>query len=232
MSDRPQRVMVCSPHPDDAEIGASGTIAKWVSTGTQVLYVICTNGDKGSSDPKMTSPKLAAIRKKEQTKAAKTLGVQEVVFLDHGDGELEDTREFRGELVREIRRFKPDAVMTVDPFRKSFYMHRDHRMTGQVTLDAVFPYARDHLHFPEHKALGLEPHKVGEVYLWGTETPDHYEDISDTIDLKAKATKCHVSQFSRPDRDIGEFIRDHAKNNGKKKGMEFAEAFRLIQLRR
>src|SRR5205085_1204903 len=111
-------------------------------------------------------------RRLEQLEAAKVLGLKEVVFLNHPDGELEDSRRFRGDLVREIRRHKPDIVLSTDPFRQGGYMHRDHRMTGQVTLDAVFPYSRDHLSFPEHKEIGLESHKTPFCYLWQTETPD------------------------------------------------------------
>ncbi|MBI3742831.1 MAG: PIG-L family deacetylase [Chloroflexi bacterium] len=146
----PQRVLICTPHPDDAEIGAGGTLAKWIGKGAQATLVVCTNGDKGSDDPAMTSERLAALRENEQLEAAKVLGIKEVVFLRHPDGEIEDTKQFRGDVVREIRRAKPDVVLTTDPLRRTFYQHRDHRVTGQVVLDAVFPLARDHLNFQEH----------------------------------------------------------------------------------
>ena len=235
MAERPDRVLVVTPHPDDAEIGCGGTVAKWISEGAEVFYVLCTNGDKGTSDPEMTSERLAAIREKEQADAAAALGAKEVIYLRHPDGELEDNREFRGELVRAIRKFKPDVAMCPDPFRRSFYMHRDHRMCGQVTLDAVFPYARDILHFPEHiREEGLEPHKVGEIYFWATEEPDTFIDITDTIELKIESLKKHASQMSGPGRrgEVGDFVKANAQRIGLRPGYQYAEGFRRIQLRR
>lgn len=229
----PARFMICTPHPDDTEIGAGGTAARWIREGADGILIVCTNGDKGSADLEMTSEELAAIREREQTEAAAVIGFKEVVFLRHPDGELEDNRAFRGELVREIRRHKPEVVLSVDPYRRGFYNHRDHRMTGTVTIDAVFPYARDHLHFAEHRALGLEPHKVANIYLWGSEAPDTYVDIGETIDMKIEALAKHVSQVGPPrDRDFGSFIRENAQRLAKDQGMEYAEAFRVMQLRR
>ena len=234
MSFVPEKALLCTPHPDDAEIGAGGTLAKWIREGTEVVLVVCTNGDKGSADPEMTSAKLAAIREREQLEAAQVLGIKEVVFLRHPDGELDDTHEFRGELVREIRRHRPEVVLSVDPHRRDFYLHRDHRITGQVTMDAVYPYARDHLHYPEHKAMGLEPHKAGFLYLWGSEAPDTHLDIGDTLELKIKALEKHASQVGglHRERDFGAFLRDWARRAAEEKEMEFAEAFRVITLRR
>ena len=185
MFDRPERAMLVIPHPDDAEGGVGGTVAKWVAEGTEVVFVLCTNGDKGTSDPEMTTEKLGAIREKEQAAAAECLGVKEVIYLRYGDGELDDTAKFRGELVRAIRKHRPDVVFCTDPFRQTFYLHRDHRISGQVTLDAVFPYARDFLHYNEHIQEGLETHKVGDILMWGTEHPDTFIDITDTIDNKS-----------------------------------------------
>lgn len=229
----PQRVLVSSPHPDDCEIGCGGTLAKWIRQGAQVVLVMCTNGDKGSEDPEMTSPRLAAIRHQEQLEAAKVLGIQEVVFLDYPDGELEDSKQLRGDLVREIRRHKPDVVLTVDPHQRSFYQHRDHRITGQVTMDAIFPFSRDHLSFPEHKQLGLEPHKTPYAYFWATENPTTFVDISDTVEDKIAALAKHASQVGPPkSRDINAFIRERAGNVGKDHAMKYAEGFRVVELRR
>ena len=233
MSFLPEKFMVTTPHPDDCEIGVGGTVSKWIKGGAQGILVVCTNGDKGSSDPDMTSERLASIRRAEQIAAAKVLGMQEVVFLQYPDGELEDNREFRRDLVREIRKHKPDVVLTPDPFRKTWYNHRDHRVTGQVTMDAVFPYARDHLSFPEHKGIGLEPHKVGWLYFWHSEEPDHHLDVTETIEIKIQALAQHVSQVGgETGRDIDTFIREMGKRAGEDHGMEFAEAFRVIELRR
>ena len=234
MVDRPDRAMVITPHPDDAEIGCGGTIGAWIKEGTEVVYVLCTNGDKGTSDPDLTSEKLAEIREKEQADAARELGVKKVIFLAYPDGALEDTAEFRGKLVRAIREHKPDTVFCCDPHRRSFYLHRDHRMSGQVTLDAVFPYARDRLHYIEHEKEGLEPHKVGEILMWGTEEPDTFVDITDTIELKISALKKHVSQISRDgsDTDVDDFVKANARRVGQRAEHPYAEAFRRIQFRR
>ena len=227
--------MVVTPHPDDAEIGCAGTVAQWIREGTEVVYVLCTNGDKGSGDPEMTSERLAAIREKEQADAARVLGVKEVIYLRHPDGSLEDGAEFRGQLVRAIRMHRPDTVFCPDPYRRGFYLHRDHRICGQVTIDAVFPYARDHLHFPEHLRVdGLAPHRVGEILMWGAEEPDTFVDITDAIELKIAALLKHVSQVSGAgsDRDGDEFVRANASRMGQRAELPYAEAFRRIQFRR
>lgn len=219
-------VLVIAPHPDDAEFGAGGTIIKWVAEGKEVYLVVCTNGDKGSSDPEMTSEKLARIRKKEQEAAAKVLGIKEVIFLDYPDGGLEDTPEFREKLVRLVRRLRPTAVATNDPHIK-YFSHRDHRITGMVTLDALWPYSRDPLFYPEHAAERLLPHKVTQVYMWRSEKPNYYVDITDVFDQKIKALMCHQSQVgNRPaHRNIEVTVRERAKNVGKKKKIPLAEAF-------
>lgn len=232
MIDRPEKAMVVIPHPDDAEGGCGGTVGKWIKEGTEVVYVLCTNGDKGTSDPDMTSDRLAAIREVEQADAAETLGVKEVIYLRYPDGALEDTAEFRGQIVHAVRKHRPDVVFCTDPHRRTFYLHRDHRMSGQVTLDAVFPYARDILHYPEHREEGLEPHKVGDLMLWGTEDPDEFIDITDTIDLKIEALKKHVSQVSGGGRDVADFVKARAQTIGQRAEVPYAEGFRRIQFRR
>ena len=138
------RVMVITPHPDDAEYGVAGTVARWTREGNDVIYVVCTNGDKGTNDATMKPEVLARIREQEQLAAAKLLGVREVIFLHYPDQALEDTPKFRKEIVRLIRMYQPGTVVTTDPYRR-YIWHRDHRITGQATLDAVFPYARTFL---------------------------------------------------------------------------------------
>jgi LmbE family N-acetylglucosaminyl deacetylase len=233
----PERAMLVIPHPDDGESGCAGTVAKWTREGSKVLYVVSTNGDKGTSDPEMTSPRLAAIREVEQRKAADVLGVEEVVFLGYGDGELDDTREFRGRIVEQIRRFRPDVVLAMDPVKRQSHGHRDHRISGQVALDACFPYARDRLHYPEHIAGGLETFKVRSMLLWGTESPDVAVDISDTVDLKIKALAAHESQLSSDMSRIEQFTKNRAKNAAAEAAdqgieFEFAEVYRKINFRR
>ena len=234
--DAPERAMLVIPHPDDGESGCGGTVAKWVKQGTEVLYVVCTNGDKGTSDLEMTRERLAEIREREQRAAVESLGVQQMTWLGYGDGELEDSREFRGQLVREIRRFKPDVVLAMDPVRVQSHGHRDHRTSGQVALDACFPYARDTLHYEEHiRGEGLSVHKVGAALLWGTENPDVAIDISDTIGAKIEALAKHESQLSLARDDMEEFVRRWAKRAAERAdgtGYAYAEAFRKIEFRR
>ena len=232
----PERAMLVIPHPDDGESGCSGTVAKWVKEGCHVLYVVATNGDKGTEDPDMSSQRLAEVRELEQRRAAEVLGVEDVVFLGYGDGELEDTREFRGQVVRQIRRWKPDVLFAMDPMRHLTHTHRDHRISGQVALDACFPYARDLLHYSEHIAEGLETHKVGTVLLWGTEFPDVVVDIAGTLDLKLQALAAHQSQLTDMERVRGFVMRraeesaERASTDGHK--LQYAEVFRKISFRR
>jgi LmbE family N-acetylglucosaminyl deacetylase len=229
MSETQQTVLVVTPHPDDAEGGAGGTIAKWTSEGKKVVLVVCTNGDKGTSDRSIKPKALAAIREREQLNAAKMLSIDEVVFLRFPDQNLEDCVEFRKALVRQIRKHRPDLVLTIDPNRP-YIRHRDHYMTGRVTLDAVFPYARDHLAFPDLIDEGLEPFKVGEVWLFRSEDPDTYIDITDTFETKMDSLYCHVSQMSRP-RDVSSSrSRERAAETGKNIGGGLAESFKRIQL--
>jgi len=168
MTTKRAQVMVVTPHPDDAEYGVAGTVARWASEGKEILYVVCTNGDKGTSDANMKPEDLANIREKEQMAAAKLLGVREVIFLRHPDQSLEDTPEFRKELVRLIRLYRPEIIVTADPYRR-YVWHRDHRITGQVTLDAIFPYARDPHSYPDFMKEGLRPHKVKEILFWAAD---------------------------------------------------------------
>jgi LmbE family N-acetylglucosaminyl deacetylase len=222
-------VLVVSPHPDDAESGAGGIIAQWARQGRKIILVVCTNGDKGTSDRSITPESLAEIREDEQRKAAKVTGVSEVMFLRYPDQSLEDTAEFREKLVRQIRTYRPETVVTVDPSRL-FIRHRDHYMTGRVTLDAVFPYARDHLAYPEHLEEGLEPHGVREVYLWGAQEPDTFLDVTDTFETKLEALKRHQSQVGQgwELREIR--ARTRYENVGKKIGVQFAEAFKRVEV--
>ena len=233
MAQRIQRVMIVVAHPDDAEFGCGGSVAKWTKEGKEVTYVILTNGNKGSGDRGMTSERLAGIREEEQRNAARTLGVERVRFLGYPDGELEDTRDVRHDVTAEIRRWRPDLLVTQNPFRtlNLYASHRDHRIAAGVALDCVYPLARDHLSFPELLAQGLEPHKVGQVYLMWWENPEVVVDVSDTMDLKLKALACHASQMN----DFGAVetrVRDRAAEAGKAKGFAYAETFNRIVIPR
>lgn len=204
--------LVIAAHPDDAEFGAGGTTALWIKQGWEMHYLVVTNGAKGTSDSTMKPKKLIEIRKKEQQNAADVLGVKSCLFLDNEDGELEYTRHTLGEIVRAIRAIKPHAVLThahqpiyrrflkpdpndpIHEFRGSVN-HRDHRNTSIMTIDAVYPTARDVLNFPEHIDQGLEPHKVVELFMWTSHDANFKIDITDAIDQKVKALAQHESQF-------------------------------------
>jgi LmbE family N-acetylglucosaminyl deacetylase len=233
MDETPQRVLVVVPHPDDAEFWCGGTVAKWINDGAAVRYVLCTDGGKGATDPNISSKELGAIREKELTEAAKVLGVQDVVMLHRPDGGLEDNDDFRKELVRQVRQVKPDVVICPEPYRRNLAWHRDHRIAGQVALDAVFPCARDHLHFEElWRDEGLEPHKTGTVLFWGTETSDTFIDISDTMSAKLEALKAHKSQTDgRSQQDIEKFVKEWAQGAADDSGQQYSESFRKVTFR-
>lgn len=221
--------MVVSPHPDDAEYGTAGSVANWTKSGKRVVYVLCTNGDKGTSDPNMNPAELIRIREAEQKEAAALLGVSEVVFLGLPDQGLEENAEFRKLVVRQIRTYRPHTVVTADPYRR-YIWHRDHRITGQVVLDAVFPYARDHLAYPDLLAEGLEPHKVKEMLFWASEDINLRLDISETIDLKLAALRCHHSQIDPLDSPEWEArLRNRYRENAAAEPFEYAEAFHRVQ---
>ena len=220
------RVMVVGAHPDDPEFLAGGTVARLAKVGREITYVIVTNGNKGSGDRSMTSEQLRPIRAEEQRRAARVLGVERVEFLGYEDGEVEDTRNLRRDITREIRRWRPELIITLNPHRTYTNFpgwHRDHRITGRVVLDCVYPLARDHLSFPE-LLPEYEPHKVREVYLIQWEQPRLVIDITDTMELKLEAIRCHASQ-------VGDFktvearMRNRAAALGKEKGYLFAEGF-------
>jgi len=222
--------MVVTPHPDDAEYGVAGTVARWISDGKEVVYVVCTNGEKGTSDASMKPGKLVKIREKEQIAAARSLGVREVIFLGHPDQGLEDTPEFRKELVRLIRMYRPETVVTADPYRR-YVWHRDHRITGQVTLDAVFPYARDHLSYPDLMKEGFHPHKVREILFWASEDVNYRSNITATFHLKLAALRCHKSQVGHiPTQELEERLRQRHKTMAEGEDFHLAEAFHRVEI--
>ena len=233
MDDTPQRVLVVTAHPNDAEFWCGGSIARWISEGAAVRYVVCTDGAKGATDPAVSASDLAAVRQQEQADAAEELGVQELVSLGRPDGGLEDADDFRRELVRQIRQARPDVVVCPEPYRKNLAWHRDSRIAGQVTLDAVFPCARDHLHFEElWRDEGLEPHKTGTVLFWGTETPNAFVDIGASIEAKYRAVKAGKTRIAgRSEQEVDEFIRRQGREGAGDSGANYAEAFRRITFR-
>jgi LmbE family N-acetylglucosaminyl deacetylase len=237
VTDIPDRAMVIFAHPDDAEIGSGGVIARWVAAGCEVTYVLCTDGGAGTADRELTPAQLRERRAAEQRAAADFMGVKHVVMLGYPDGGLEDTREFRGDIVRALRRHRPHTVFVHDPYRTRGFQHRDHRMAGIATTDAVYPYARDHLHFPEHiTGEGLEPHKVRELWYWGADEPDVIVDVTDGIERQIAALIRHESQVpglnvpqgSSIDRRIKQGAREHAQAHD----FEYGAVFRRLIARR
>lgn len=229
----PNRVLFIMAHPDDTEFSSGGTIARWTDAGTEVIYVIVTDGSKGSNDPKMTPERLARIREEEQRAAARVLGVSEVVFLGYPDGEVYNTPQLRRDLVRQIRYYRPDLVVTFDPTTRFWgnarLNHPDHRAVGDTALDAIFPLARDRLNFPEHEQEGLKPHRVLDIFLVGSNEPNFAVDITSTIERKIEALLCHRSQIGNPD-ELADYIRQRARLMAEGTPYEYAERFRRIVL--
>jgi LmbE family N-acetylglucosaminyl deacetylase len=233
--DEIKRALVVMAHPDDPEFGAGGTAAKWSREGKEVVYVIVTDGSKGSDDPEMTWEKLIPLRQVEQRNAARVLGVKGVVFLSHHDGELVNDQQSRREICREIRRFKPDVVITHDPTTfystfggAGFVNHNDHRATGGATLDAIFPAAGNRLYFPELLAQGFEPHQVKQILMTGNPNPDFFVDVTDSVETKIEALREHKSQIKDMDALAKRMLERHAKI-GEPYSMKYAEGFKQLK---
>ena len=225
------RVAVIFAHPDDGEFGSAGTVAKMTSEGKKVVYVVTTDGSKGSADPEVNSAALTATRQREQREAGNILGLEDVCFLNFPDGMLEPNLELRKAITGAIRRFKPDLVIAQSPIRdltaSIFVQHPDHLATGEATFAAVYPCCRDRLTFPELLEEGLEPHIVRELWVAGTSQADHFIDISRSIDRKVAALMAHASQVRESHREM---IPERAHAVGEPHGMEYAEGFKRIQL--
>ena len=228
----PKKAMVIVAHPDDIEFACAGTVARWVQDGAEVVYVLCTSGDVGIDQPGMTKARAAEIREAEQSAAAGVVGVKEVIYLREPDGMLENTLSLRKRLVREIRRFKPEVVITGDPTivwaRSDYINHPDHRAAAGAALDAVFPAAGQPNLFEELAEEGITAHKVRKVFILSWQDADTFVNISDTIDLKIKALKKHVSQMG--DWDPEPRLKEWAAETAKGKEMAYAEAFRVVTL--
>jgi LmbE family N-acetylglucosaminyl deacetylase len=208
-------------------------VAKWCAEGWEVVYVLCTDGSKGSEDPEMTSGRLVEIRKQEQLNAGKVLGLKDIVFLGYEDSMLEPTLELRRDIAREIRRHRPDVLICMNPVRsvdgEGYLGHPDHFASGEAALSAVFPSSRDRLTFTELLREGLEPHKVKEVWMmFHGDTADKFVDVSAYMDTAVDALKQHQTQVSEEDAEVG--MRQWRNSTGQKVGFEFAEAFKVFQL--
>jgi LmbE family N-acetylglucosaminyl deacetylase len=231
----PARVLSIHAHPDDQEHTVSGTLAKWARAGSVVVTVCITSGGAGSNEftpADVTREALAVLREEEQRNACRVQGIQDVVFLRYEDGMLESTIALRRELTRVIRRHRPDAVVCGDPtmrfYGNGYINHPDHRAASDAALAAVFPSAETRLIFPELLAEGLEPHQVQSVFIYGAQHADTFIDISDTLTVKLAALKEHRSQMGTW--DPTEMITGWAREQGARKGLEAAEAFRHMRL--
>jgi LmbE family N-acetylglucosaminyl deacetylase len=231
----PQRAMSIHAHPDDQEFTVAGTLAKWARAGCEIISVVITSGDSGSNDPDKDAAykvRLAELREEEQRRANAVLGIKQTIFLRYLDGELEATIPLRRELTRVIRQYRPDVVVTGN-MEASFYgneyiNHPDHRAAASAATYAVFPSAGTRLIFADLLEAGLEPHQVKRLYIHGSETPDTWVDISQTIDLKIEALRKHASQLG--DWDVGEEIRKWAAEEGAEKDLAYSESFKVMLL--
>jgi LmbE family N-acetylglucosaminyl deacetylase len=230
------RVLVVMAHPDDAEFGCGGTIARWAAAGKEINYLLCTSGDKGSSDLDMPPYKLAQTRRTEQINAAHALGARDVVFLGYEDGTLRNTLELRRDIVREIRRFKPDAVICQDPTMRfggnRYINHPDHRAAGDACLDAVYPSARDPHVFPELLVENLLPHKVREVFMSTQQDPDVWIDITECFERKLAGLHEHTSQVGARWEQVQQRVRERSVVIARQHNLPFelAEGYRYFRL--
>ncbi len=225
------RAMVVVAHADDAEWGCSGTVARWCAQGWEVVYVLCTDGSKGTEDPELTSEELVKIRQREQLEASKVLGLHQVVFLGYEDAMLQPSIELRRDIAREIRRYRPGILVCMSPLRRldedGYIGHPDHLASGEAALAAVFPSARDRLTFPELLEEGLEPHKVAEVWVMDQDNADQYVDVTDYMDIAIAALQAHASQVGE---DVAKHMRNWRGKTGKKVGFAYAESFKRFRL--
>jgi LmbE family N-acetylglucosaminyl deacetylase len=231
----PARALSIGAHPDDAEFGAGGTLAKWAASGCEVSMLIVTDGAKGTWDPNVSANELASTRLAEQKAAASRIGATgEIIHLAYPDGELEYSMELRRHVCEWIRRVRPAVVLSHDPWRR-YMLHPDHRATGWAAIDGVVA-ARDHLFFPE---LGLEKHRPDAVLLWSADEPDYWEDLTDSFGAKIEALLCHSSQTQNTMAGAGdggsaraafvERMRSWAEDQGRAAGLAQAESFKLIR---
>jgi len=231
---RPKVVLGVAAHPDDLDVNAGGTMAYYASQGADVYYLILTNGCNGTADRTVTAEQLTRARQEEQRNAAKQLGAKDVFFCAYPDGCLENCPEVRCDIVKVIRRLKPDVVIAWDPSmfycaERNIINHADHRMSGQATLDAVYPLARDHLSFPELLQHGLEPHKTPAVLLINFNQANFFVDITPVMDAKLKSIASHTSQMSDFEEKRAVFIH-YAEELGEACGVQYAETFVRVDI--
>jgi LmbE family N-acetylglucosaminyl deacetylase len=228
-----ERVLVVSAHPDDVDFGVAGSVAVWTDAGIDVSYCIVTNGDAGGHDESVPRPVMAELRQVEQTTAAKAVGVTDLHFLGFPDGRVEPTLALREAIARVIRQVRPRRVVAPSPernYQRIFASHPDHLATGEATLCAVYPDARNPFAFPQLRDEGFEPWTVDEVYIAAVADPDRIVDITDTIDRKLDALRSHVSQHQDPS-SLDGLIRGWNQSVAAAAGLapgRYAEGFRAV----
>jgi LmbE family N-acetylglucosaminyl deacetylase len=227
-----ERVLVVTAHPDDVDFGMAGTVATWTDAGVEVAYCIVTDGDAGGFDPEVPRSDIPGIRRAEQEAAAKVVGVEDVHFLGYPDGRLEVSMDLRRDITRVIRTMRPDRVVTQHPERnwdRIYASHPDHLAAAEATVCAVYPDARNAFAFPDLLVEGHEPHVVPELWLMGGRA-DRVVDITDVLDRKLAALRCHVSQLTdRP--GVEQRIRDWTSAVARAAGLDegrLAEAFQAV----
>jgi len=228
-----QSILIVGAHPDDPDAFAAGSVARWTAAGAQVRYVVVTSGDKGVPNDEINDPsRFISMREEEQRRSAALLGADEVVFLRHRDGEVMDSLELRGQIVREIRRAKADLIVTHDPLTRMLRQHPDHRAVGFATLAAAFPSCRLASFYPEQIAEGLEPHSVHMLLLGGGDPHDWniHIDISETFERKIEALNLHESQATAFVGGVRQRMTQRARDMGAPAGLELAEAFTFAWL--
>jgi LmbE family N-acetylglucosaminyl deacetylase len=228
-------ILIVVAHPDDCELTCAGAVARWVSGGDQAYLVVATDGARGGKLRSAVVEDVVRERRAEQEGAAAVLGISEVVFLGFPDGELRDDDALRGMLVEQIRRIKPDIAVVQDPstviYRNFYVNHRDHRILGMALLDALYPEASNAGYFPEQLEAGLELHKVPELWLAQTEQPNHWVDVSDTVETRFAALRCHRSQLKLWPENGESVIRQQREMlhvAGLERGVSYAEEYRRV----
>lgn len=231
----PRLILAIMAHPDDCELSCAGAIARWVREDDRAVLLLATDGARGAKYEGSQQADVARERRQEQLEAANIIGFQDVLFLGFQDGDLTDDWPLRGALVERIRRLKPDVVVMLDPltviYRNQYVNHRDHRMLGMAALDAMYPEASNAAYFPEQLREGLDLHKVPEFLLANTDQPNHWVDVTDTLELRFEALRAHRSQMKLWP-DGGDAVIDQqrvaAAAAGLGHGVRYAEEYRRV----